>query len=686
VAIAARFAAGAAAACIGFGAQASWAADSDVRLNSIGYAPNLRKRATITAPATTFVVHRTADGSVASSGMVTGPSIDADTQSPVYGADFSTVTEEGQFYVEVPGVGRSVDFPIASDAYRDALTGVLTGFYGWRCGTAVSFNWSGTTYSHGPCHTADAKLDPIASDVGAVVGSTHDGTKGWHDAGDYGKYVVNGAFAVGMLLRAWEQHSAALGTLKLPIPETGGALPDYLAEVRWELEWLLTMQYSASDGRVSHKLTSRMFDVFEMPEVDALDRFFVPFGSAATADFAAAMAQAARVYGMYDSAFAGRCLQAAQLSQAWLRANPTNVAANQTGFSTGGYATTDPDDRYWAAAEMWATTGDAAALADFETRANNYRNGRTGAVDVDFDWGNVRNLGTLTYVLSPQAGADPAVKGALTTAMTGAAGQLVAAASASAWGRAVGYYWGANGSVARSCMLLDAANIVAPSASYLGACADQIANLFGRNQYGRSQVTGFGLAPPLHPHHRPSASDGIVAPWPGLLVGGAQIGATTDVNIVTFADGGTSMPKSWVDEQARYWVNEVAINWNAALAYALAAFLSDSPSPTGTGPGNPGADGGRATIGGGSDAGPDAPGPDAGPGATASEGDAGGAPSRARSRGRCACRAGRAVNPGDMEGRSLSWASVWLAIASAFAARRRRRAHNLKASHPRLID
>ncbi len=31
----------------------------------------------------------------------------------------------------------------------------------------------------------------------------------------------------------------------------------------------------------------------------------------------------------------------------------------------------------------------------------------------------------------------------------------------------------------------------------------------------------------------------------------------------------------WHDEQASYQVNEIAINWNSALVYALAACLSD---------------------------------------------------------------------------------------------------------------
>src|SRR5207245_706141 len=125
------------------------------------------------------------------------------------------------------------------------------------------------------------------------VGATRDGTRGWHDAGDYGKYTVNGGFAAGMLLSAWERHRAGLITLTLPIPESGGAVPDFLAEVKWELDWLLSMQYGAGDGRVSHKLTATVFEDFISPETDLAPRYFVPYGTAATADFVAALAQAA---------------------------------------------------------------------------------------------------------------------------------------------------------------------------------------------------------------------------------------------------------------------------------------------------------------------------------------------------------------------------------------------------------
>ena len=123
------------------------------------------------------------------------------------------------------------------------------------------------------------------------------------------------------------------------------------------------------------------------------------------------------------------------------------------------------------------------------------------------------------------------------------------------------YYWGSNGSVARTSMVLDLASRLSGDPTYLDVAIDQLGFLFGRNHYNRSQVTGLGLAPPMSPHHRPSVADGNVDPFPGLLVGGG----TTASN--------------WVDDRTMYTVNEVAINWNAPLVYALSLFVPGGAAP-----------------------------------------------------------------------------------------------------------
>jgi MYXO-CTERM domain-containing protein len=284
----------------------------------------------------------------------------------------------------------------------------------------------------------------------------------------------------------------------------------------------------------------------------------------------------ARVYKSYDSAFADQCLNAAKVSYAFLQANTANQTVTDP-TSTGGYGTTDSDDRLWAAAEMWETTGDAAALTDFETRAAKFNSGTTTYVDADFDWGNIKNLGMYIYLLSKRTGKNSTTESAIRTALTKAADTLVTQRNGSGYGRALSgktsmYYWGSSGSVARTCMLLQVANRLSPKADYLDTCVDQLSWIFGRNYYNRSQVTGLGINPPMHPHHRPSVADGIDAPWPGLLVGGGNSTSTQ-------SSGNKNGATNWLDDVEAYELNEVAINWNAPLTYALASFLDAKSAP-----------------------------------------------------------------------------------------------------------
>jgi len=560
------------------------AADDDIRLSTIGYSPDVPKVATVLGAAgSSFALRRVSDDASVFTGELSGAVTDADTTQSVRMADFSTVVEPGDYYLDVPDVGRSVAFPIGKDVYAQQLLTAMLGYYGWRAGTEVEFSYGGQVFRQGPGHLQDGLLDYIGE-----PGVRRDGSRGWYDAGDYGKYTVNGSFTLGMLLRAWESFTPQLQTMVLTIPEQGGTLPDYLDELKWQFDWLFTMQYSPTDGRVSHKLTSLGFAPFIMPEADTTETYYSPYGSAATADFVAAMAVGSRVYRPYDATLADRMLTAANLSYQWLQANTANVAADISAFSTGAYQTHDRDDRIWAAAEMWETTGDATALADFEARASVASSG--GAlVDADFDWGNVRNLGIFTYLLSKRTGRNESIVASLRGALIGAADSLVANRGNHGYGRALTkYYWGVNGAVARTCMTLQVANELSPNKAYLDTCADQLSHLYGRNYYNRSYVTGAGKDPPLYPHHRPSGSDGIAQPYPGLLVGGPQPSAT-----------------SWQDTEDDYTTNEVAINWNGALVYALAGFM---PKPE-LGTGGTGPTDGTAPTGGASNA----PGGDAGP-------------------------------------------------------------------------
>ena len=548
----------------------SFADDSDIRLNSLGFLPGMPKKVSIISECLEFQVKKVADDSVALSGEVTGPIHQDDINQDVWIADFSEIIEHGKYYIEVPNVGKSYEFEIGTNVYDFAYYTAMKAFYLWRCGCEVEGEHNGLKYHHDACHTEDAYQDYMGIDDT----SKRDGTKGWHDAGDFGKYTVNAGITVGCLFMAWDHFGDKLKDISLDIPDTAEGYPDFLKELKWETDWLFSMQYPDGSGRVAHKLTRLDFSDFIMPENDDEKRYYTGWGSAATADFVAMMAMASRYFEPYDKEYAKKCLEAAKLSYEFLKNNPENVAPNQRDFSTGGYGTTDPDDRLWAAAEMWETTGEEEYLKDIEARISappanrgfggfgrrgmNAAAGPALKVDEDWDWGNVRNLGMFTYVLSERQGRNPELLETVKKDVLAAADGIVEKANADVYGRTLGtkYYWGCNGGLGRQALNLYVADEIGHKPEYKNAALDIIGHLFGRNSYGRSYVTGLGYNPPMHPHDRRSGADDIEAPWPGYVIGGGQ------------------NAKNWQDDQESYQTNEIAINWQAGLVYALAFSIS----------------------------------------------------------------------------------------------------------------
>ncbi|HZK98156.1 MAG TPA: glycoside hydrolase family 9 protein [Prolixibacteraceae bacterium] len=526
-----------------------FAQNQSIHLNSLGFLPHSSKKASIIGKAKTFVIKQVANQKVVFKGKISSPVFQKDVNQNVSVADFSSIIKNGKYYLELPGGVKSTEFEISPKVYNQAFYTSMRGFYLWRCGTAVEGDHNGIHYAHDACHMEDG-----FEDFQGKPGERRDGTKGWHDAGDYGKYVVNAGITVGMMFMAWDQFQNNLKNFPLDLPETAKGYPDFLKELKWETDWLLTMQYTDGTGKVAHKLTRKNFEPFCKPEDDKEKRYFTEWSSAAIADFVAMMAQAARYFEPFDKAYSQKCLAAAQLSYQFLKDNLEDKGFIQGEFKTGGYQTTDKDDRLWAAAEMWETTGNSSFLKDFEIQAE----ALSFKIDEDWDWSDVSNLGMFEYALSKKPGKNPEILKTIQKNCIEVANSIAKNAEADVYGRPlIRYYWGCNGTIARQVLNLQVANLISPDEKYIQTSQDAIANIFGRNNYNRSFVTGLGIQPPLNPHDRRSGSDSIVEPWPGYLVGGGR-SAT-----------------NWNDKQEDYTTNEIAINWQGALVYALAGFIGN---------------------------------------------------------------------------------------------------------------
>ena len=557
-------------------AAARVAVSEAIKVDQVGYLPTRPKIALVTDTRATgaFRVRRR-DGSEVAGGAL-GPAVsDPDTGDTVRVADFSSLSEEGAFTLDVAGVGVSDEFEVRADVYRDAFVLAARSFYGQRCGTAVDL---GRGYAHAACHTSgtrtpDALFHSSSGSTGAI-----DGAGGWHDAGDYGKYVVNSGIATGELLWTYELFPERLGAISLGIPESANGIPDLLDEARWNLRWMLKMQ--DADGGVWHKLTSERFGGFVMPEGDdAGPRYVIGTGSApyksscATADFAAVLAIAARLFRPFDPEFARTALAAADNAWRWLERNPSVVFRNCCGVQTGEYGDASCDDEHlWAAAELLRTTG--AAEYDAYFKAHYTAAGPVLGTGPP-SWPDVGSLALFTYALARPGAADDPIRARIRTDVAAAAGSIVERTRSNPYRqslRASEYVWGSNGVVANYGVALVLAHALQPDPAYLDAAAENLHYLLGRNTFALSWVTQVGDRPFRHPHHRPSGGDGNAEPWPGLLSGGPnRYGGDPVIDALP-----ASPPaRRYRDDQGSYASNENAINWNAPLVLLMASLLPD---------------------------------------------------------------------------------------------------------------
>jgi endoglucanase len=536
--------------------------------NQLGYLPNAPKFATLRASSATFTVRAVSSGAVVLRGKPGAARDDAASGDRVQIADISPARQPGRYVLETDA-GKSAPFEIGSDVYRHALWLTMRGYHGQRCGCMVDL---GNGYSHPACHSA-AEYHKTSGKSGPTKNRG-----GWHDAGDYGRYVVNSGISTGTLLWAWEMFNGAVSKLDLNIPESGGKLPDFLAEIRWNLDWMLSLQHA--DGGVWHKQTSENFCSFVMPQDDHLISYVIGTGSApfkstcATADLAAVAAIAARCYGPFDDAYAKACLDAAKRAYAWASKNPDVPFRNPEGIRTGEYGDGDcRDEILWAASELWRTIGDEQYRRAFESGVAYLRTGNGLRVKPP-GWNDLSALALWTYAMAERKGASSELLAQIRESSAREADALVQNSRQNGYGNTLSlsdYVWGSNGVAGNQSLQLIVTDRLQKNDDFRQAAAENLHYLIGRNCWDLSWVTQLGTKAFQHPHHRPSGADNLAAPWPGLLSGGPNAHPSDRVGWLLAQRPPMQMYK---DDEAAYSMNEICINWNAPLVFLLAALNS----------------------------------------------------------------------------------------------------------------
>lgn len=214
-------------------AEAEEVETPDININQVSYQPGDIKIATFRGDETgdSFEVIDTATGKSIFTGQINKAEKNVSSRETCATGDFSSVIQPGTYQIKNDACGESYEFKIGDDVYQDLLKDAVRMLYLQRCGEELSEKQAGD-FAHPACHTGEA----------VVYGTDEkkDVTGGWHDAGDYGRYVVSGAKAVADILLAYENYPDVFGD-DMDIPESGNGTPDVLDEARYELDWMLKM-------------------------------------------------------------------------------------------------------------------------------------------------------------------------------------------------------------------------------------------------------------------------------------------------------------------------------------------------------------------------------------------------------------------------------------------------------------
>ena len=579
---------------------------NDIITNQVGYFPTLVKQATLVTDAAEAMSFELIDreGKTVYEGKTTPFGKDATSGDNVHIIDFTQVKTPGSYTLKAENGSVSREFKIdVATEYSGLMYDALNYFYQNRSGIAIESEYitsgSKTELTRGAAHNPDTGVIQMAWGYEGSSGK-QDVTGGWYDAGDHGKYVVNGGISLWMMQNQYEMNPAhaayADGAMK--IPENGNGYPDLLDEARYEMEWMFTMLVQDGDYKnmAYHKVHDDKWTGLGLdPANDMQKRYLMPPSTAATLNLAACAAQSSRLWKELDPEFSEKCLTVAKDCYEAAKKHPTEYAPNKELGGGGAYADDNvTDEFYWAACELFITTGEDAYYEDL--KASDYAFGMPAAMGQSnkgsgvFDWGSTSALGSMSLALNDQV-LTKDEQSALQKNIMETADDYLTIEKESGYNVPYlgiesedvpgyyGYVWGSNSFVVDDGILLAYAHKLSGDVKYLNGAVGAMDYVLGRNALDFSYVTGYGEHSAQYPHHRfwAKMTNQKFAKAPcGVLVGGANSAIQDPIMETSGCENGmTPTQLCYVDHNEAYSVNECAINWNAPLAW-LSGYLANA--------------------------------------------------------------------------------------------------------------
>lgn len=523
--------------------------NAEVFVNQIGYEIEGKKFAySKDCAGENFFVKDLKTEKIVFSGVFSDSVNDNVARKNVCSADFSELKISGNFVI-VSGEKTSYPFKIGKKIYDELYHSILRYFYLSRCGQKITDE----DFGHEACHNKDALIFGT-NEYKKVLG-------GWHDAGDYGRYVVAGAKSVMDLLLAYEKSGKSYKNF------------DILEEVRFELEWLVQMQ--RKDGGVFHKISNYRFCGFIMPQDEKGTIVLAPVSTAATADFAGTLAFASEFYKENDKPFSELLLKKALLAQEYLDNHEDEIYKNPDEIKTGEYGDKNvTDERYFALCSLLVAlkkNGNEIYQKKCDDFIKKITKIRKKEFPQGFGWGNVGAYGTEILLKNESIFSEnheflELIEESKKNILKKSDKICEISQKASYKTCLEKIFWGSNGAICDQSHFLMLSYELTNDEKYRIAALDQLNYLLGCNPLGICYVTKNGIFCTSKTHHRPSAA--LKKEMPGMLSGGPSENLVDEV-AKKYLQNKPPL-ECYIDERGSYCTNEVAIYWNSALVLLIA--------------------------------------------------------------------------------------------------------------------
>lgn len=526
----------------------------DILLNQMGYATNSAKKALIRADVGSFKLVDEA-GKVVFEGKTGEPKYWELSGDKVRVADFSSFSKTGEYQIYINDSEISFPFVIKNNPYDGLADAALKSYFYARCGIDIEEQYGGKWNWAAGHPDTDVLVHASAASTERPEGTSISSPGGWYDAGDYGKYIVNSSITTWTILQSLALNSDYHKNQNLNIPESGNELPDILDEALVNLKWMMSLQ-DPNDGGLYHKLTTKRFDGFIMPNETSKQRYVMQKSTSAALDYASTIAAASRIIRKYElNDLADKMQNSAEQAWNWAIENPDVFYIQPEDISTGAYPDTSfVDEWFWASAEMYILTSDTKYR---ETMLANYEKPITPKWDV------VNALGVISLLTSEKRDEFKEIE----KDYIAYADEMLAKEKDCPYLISMDKFaWGSNSDVANEGMLKLVAYQLTNNKKYAASAQNDLDYILGRNATGYSFVTGFGSKSPMVPHNRIMSADGVEEPIPGYIVGGPNTIVLNDCKAQK-VERSEFHAASYTDTECSYSTNETAINWNAPLVF-----------------------------------------------------------------------------------------------------------------------